>query len=664
MNTFLKPALSAVLSLSLALPTGVVAQGELPACSTESTNSEYPCKMAGGVARSAEEWHTLDLIGRGLAQTKDEARAILEAETNEAEFPNCGDRANSVPLPCRIGDQTVNSSEEFHIYSLISRGRAGNVAEAQALLEERRAGDDASQEQADAPAQQDTQQTSLPQCGPKPNDAPLPCQMGAQVVQNAEEWRIYNLIEKGQAGNVNEAQAILAERRAENAKKEEKEETPQAEGSTLPEVTMPVADLPQCGPRANETALPCMLNEQVVQSAEEWRIFNLIDGGQANNVAEAQDLLAKRRAEARAAEDAANAAKNAEAREQRREERRAERRAERQAAAATADDTDLDGATEEVVPQESARSSDEEFSTAVTGDGDSGLSKFEKVLLLGLGAVVVGSVLKNGDKVVSRTGDRVVVESPEGDLRVLKDDAALIRRPGDKVQTRTYDDGSTRTLVTKPDGSRVITVLSRDGTVLRRVNVDPQGNPTVIIDDTVDEQEVVVSELPQVIDGSRQASLLQSEDDLRQALAAELRAGQTQRFSLRQVREIEEVRALAPQLELDAVRFETGSAAIRPEQARALARIGTSIRDMIAQDPRTVILVEGHTDATGSATYNLALSDRRAETVALALTEYFEVPPENMITQGYGESSLKVPTLEAEAANRRAVVRNISGLLR
>ena len=66
----------------------------------------------------------------------------------------------------------------------------------------------------------------------------------------------------------------------------------------------------------------------------------------------------------------------------------------------------------------------------------------------------------------------------------------------------------------------------------------------------------------------------------------------------------------------------------------------------------------------GSATYNLALSDRRAETVALALSEYFNVPAQNMITQGYGESDLKILTETAEPANRRAVVRNITGLLR
>jgi outer membrane protein OmpA-like peptidoglycan-associated protein len=272
-------------------------------------------------------------------------------------------------------------------------------------------------------------------------------------------------------------------------------------------------------------------------------------------------------------------------------------------------------------------------------------------------------VLNNGNKVVSNTGDRIVVEDPNGDLRVLKDDDALIRRPGDEVRTETFNDGSSRTIVAKPDGSRIVTIRGRDGTVLRRINVDPQGREYVLFDDTVAEQQIVVNQLPQVQQQDLVASN-QSDEALRQALITQLRGTDQQRFSLRQVRDVDQVRALAPEIELDAVRFVTGSAAIQPEQARSLARIGTTLSNLIKDDPRTVILVEGHTDAVGDATYNLALSDRRAETVALALTEYFDVPPENMITQGYGESALKVQTDTAEPANRRAVVRNITGLLR
>lgn len=367
------------------------------------------------------------------------------------------------------------------------------------------------------------------------------------------------------------------------------------------------------------------------------------------------------------------------AEEARQEQRAAEASAAAEAAAA-ADSGEVEAQVEtEEVTAEQTRSSDEEFETEVTGEAsgdasanaavqaapqeDEGMSKFEKALLLGLGAVAVGAVLKNGSKVVSNSGDRLVVEDQYGDLRVLKDDDALVRQAGDEVRRETFNDGSARTTVTKPDGSQVVTILGRDGTVLRRINIDAQGNEYVLFDDTREERRVIVNELPQIEQRNTLASE-QNEEALRLALETQLRGDQAQRYSLRQVRDIRQVRALAPEIELDAVRFATGSAAIRPEQAKSLAKIGTAISNAIRNDPRTVILVEGHTDAVGDAGYNLALSDRRAETVALALTEYFDVPPANLITQGYGESTLKIRTLDAEPANRRAVVRNITSLLR
>ena len=85
---------------------------------------------------------------------------------------------------------------------------------------------------------------------------------------------------------------------------------------------------------------------------------------------------------------------------------------------------------------------------------------------------------------------------------------------------------------------------------------------------------------------------------------------------------------------------------------------------MLLDNPCEVLLIEGHTDAVGSDCFNLALSDRRAESVALALTEAFRTPPENLIVQGYGESFLKVQSQGAEASNRRATVRRITPLLR
>jgi outer membrane protein OmpA-like peptidoglycan-associated protein len=94
-----------------------------------------------------------------------------------------------------------------------------------------------------------------------------------------------------------------------------------------------------------------------------------------------------------------------------------------------------------------------------------------------------------------------------------------------------------------------------------------------------------------------------------------------------------------------------------------LTKLGTFITDMISANPGEVFLIEGHTDAVSSAASNLALSDRRAESVAKALTEYFAVPPENLVVQGYGESELLVPSQDNERANRRVAVRIITALL-
>ena len=67
-----------------------------------------------------------------------------------------------------------------------------------------------------------------------------------------------------------------------------------------------------------------------------------------------------------------------------------------------------------------------------------------------------------------------------------------------------------------------------------------------------------------------------------------------------------------------------------------------------------VFLIEGHTDAVGTEEDNLSLSDRRAEAVAVALTEQFQIPPENLTTQGYGEQQLKVPVQGPERSRTAA----------
>ncbi|MCC5974355.1 MAG: OmpA family protein [Rubellimicrobium sp.] len=331
-----------------------------------------------------------------------------------------------------------------------------------------------------------------------------------------------------------------------------------------------------------------------------------------------------------------------------------------------------DEVVEEVIETETVRTSAQDFETAIDSvatsaaqdGGSSGLSNFEKALLLGLGVAVVGSVLRNGDRVVANTGDRVVVEGAQG-FTVYKDDDALLRQPGATMRTETYSDGSSRTTLTRVDGSQVVTIRDSLGRVMRRAVVYPDGTQYELFDDLQPVLAVDVMQLQATRPAPRSLSV--SESDLvalRAALREEMAFDAGRTFSLRQIREIEQVRSLVPAIDLDTVTFATGSAAIPADQARSLVLLGILIEEILAENPREVFLIEGHTDAVGNEGYNLALSDRRAESVALALTETFRIPPENLIVQGYGEAFLKVPTQAAEERNRRATVRRITPLLR
>lgn len=330
--------------------------------------------------------------------------------------------------------------------------------------------------------------------------------------------------------------------------------------------------------------------------------------------------------------------------------------------------------TEEQVTEDNSRSSDEDFTAnlhdALAGTAgqqqaapkdDSGDKDLTKALLLGLGGIAVGAMLTNKRQVELSTPDRVVVTRQDGSRQVIKDEVALLRQPGSTVSTENFDDGSSRTIVTRADGSKVVTIRDADLRVLRRSLVSADGQSVRLIDDTKAEP-VDIAKLPAPAQTGAASVTQLSEQDLRAALLRESQVDR--RFTLAQIRDIPQVRSLVAPVDIDAVTFETGSAAIKADQARQLSSLGNVIRDAVAQNPREIFLIEGHTDTVGSDAANLALSDRRAESVALALTEYFDVPPENMVVQGYGEQFLKIRQEGDIRENRRAAVRRITDLMR
>jgi outer membrane protein OmpA-like peptidoglycan-associated protein len=79
------------------------------------------------------------------------------------------------------------------------------------------------------------------------------------------------------------------------------------------------------------------------------------------------------------------------------------------------------------------------------------------------------------------------------------------------------------------------------------------------------------------------------------------------------------------------VTFDFDSAALKPEFFEVL----DSVALVLEEFDRTVLVIDGHSDSTGSRSYNLQLSDQRADTVGRFLVSR-GISPARVATYGYG----------------------------
>lgn len=103
------------------------------------------------------------------------------------------------------------------------------------------------------------------------------------------------------------------------------------------------------------------------------------------------------------------------------------------------------------------------------------------------------------------------------------------------------------------------------------------------------------------------------------------------------------------------ITFDYDSAAVKPQFQDTL----NDVAQTMVNYPSTYIDVMGHTDSTGSDSYNQQLSQRRAQAVANYLAQR-GVQPQRMATIGYGESQLLYNPDDTEAkreANRRVEIK-------
>jgi OOP family OmpA-OmpF porin len=278
-------------------------------------------------------------------------------------------------------------------------------------------------------------------------------------------------------------------------------------------------------------------------------------------------------------------------------------------------------------------------------------------------------VQQGGRTVITEPG-RVIIRDPGGQEFVRHNEEDRFRFGARDIRSERVGN-DTRTIVVRPDGSQIITVVGSDGQLMRRIRRDREGREIVIIDNSYRDPRGVggfyVDLPPPVIRIPYDRYIVDSEDAPPDLIYETMEAPPVdrieRRYSLDEIRYSPSVRMLMPSIDVNTINFETGSWEVPPDQAARLQSIADGLNRAIQRNPREVFLIEGHTDAVGNDTDNLSLSDRRAESAAELLTQQFGVPAENLTSQGYGSQYLKEQTSGPSRINRRVTIRRITPLL-
>jgi outer membrane protein OmpA-like peptidoglycan-associated protein len=271
-------------------------------------------------------------------------------------------------------------------------------------------------------------------------------------------------------------------------------------------------------------------------------------------------------------------------------------------------------------------------------------------------------------QVVVQFGDQLYVNT------LGQDTSRFYNEEEDEIFYDRLNDGRVRETITRPDGTQIVTVTNRNGDVLRRSRITPDGREYVLayFDDSYYEDvlewrdpganlpplrlTIPVSEYVLDVESANEE---QVETFFRQPPVEQVE----RLYSIDEVKRSARIRDTVRRLEVGGLTFDTGSATISRDQVGALSKVASAMLEVLEQNPAETFLIEGHTDAVGSDISNLRLSDLRAATVARILTDFYDVPPENLATQGYGERYLKIRTEDAQRENRRVTIRRITPLV-
>jgi outer membrane protein OmpA-like peptidoglycan-associated protein len=283
------------------------------------------------------------------------------------------------------------------------------------------------------------------------------------------------------------------------------------------------------------------------------------------------------------------------------------------------------------------------------------------------------TVDRSGQRVIAEPGNRTIYRS-SNHVFIHHNESENFRFYRGNVQNRRASNGNVISTIMRPDGSRVEIEVDSYGRPLRRVRISPDGRRYVLFRNraiaigagfalgaflvTLPPPRYSLPPEQYIVDADNA-----SEDDIYGALQAPPVEALDRGYSLDEVLASVSLRERMRSVSVSSINFEFGSWELAPDQAAMLESVAAVIKDIASQNPGEVFLIEGHTDAVGSDEDNLSLSDRRAQTVAQVLSEQFQVPAENLVTQGYGKQFLLVPSDGPERRNRRVVVRRVTPLL-
>lgn len=279
-----------------------------------------------------------------------------------------------------------------------------------------------------------------------------------------------------------------------------------------------------------------------------------------------------------------------------------------------------------------------------------------------------------GAEVVRESEGRVIFQF-NNQTFVQSNDLPRLSRDARDVYYEELPRGLVRETIVRPNGVQIVTIRNRHGEIVRRSRISPDGRETVLTylrEDSWDRERDwrdPGDELPPlrlripvreyILDAGRV-----DDADTYYAFLDQPPVERARRlYSVDEVKRSARLRDTVRRVDLDTITFATGSAEIARSEVDELEGIASAMLRLLDENPAETFLIEGHTDAVGSDISNLALSDARAESAADALTRVYGIPPENLVTQGYGERYLKVSTEEPSRENRRVAIRRITPLV-